>query len=421
MDMSSPSEGAAISTATDRRYDIDALRVLAFSLLILYHVGMFYVYDWGWHVKSAYQAEWLQLPMLWSNQWRMPLIFLISGLAVSFVWGKYRPLVFAGRRIWRLFIPLVFGMAIIVAPQAYLEGMTKGVIEPGFWHFFGQYLTFADYPAEAYGGAEIITWTWNHLLYLPYLLIYTLLLIPLALFLDGPGGRIRQSFRRMRGIWLIVLPIVPLMVYGNFIYPRFPYISHALFDDWYAHAMFFTFFLYGFLIGRDAGLWAELKRLRRLTLALAIAGFAFYYTISNLVPDNLFAGQGQLEIVVTYLNRWLWIVTVLGWGHHLLNRPFRWLPYATEAVYPWYMLHQTITVTVGYQLSGYSLGPVLEPLLLLTATFGGCFLIHEYIIRRTPLLRPLFGLPARRNHLLVKQAEPEVSAGHSRAVNPPVS
>ena len=411
--MSSSFEGAVISTARDRRYDIDALRVLAFSLLILYHVGMFYVYDWGWHVKSAYQAEWLQLPMLWSNQWRMPLIFLISGLAVSFAWGKYRPMVFAGRRIWRLFIPLVFGMAIIVAPQAYLEGMTKGVIEPGFWHFFRQYLTFADFPAEAYGGAEIITWTWNHLWYLPYLLIYTLLLIPLARFLDGPGGTIRQAFRRMRGVWLVVLPILPLMVYGNFIYPKFPYISHGLFDDWYAHAMYFTFFLYGFLIGRDQGLWAELTRMRRLTLGLAAAGFASYYAITNLVPDNLFAGQGQLEIVVTYLNRWLWIVTVLGWGHHVLNRPFRWLPYATEAVYPWYILHQTITVTVGYQLSGYSLGPVLEPMLLLIATFGGCFLIHEYIIRRTPLLRPLFGLQARRIRSTVKQTEPAVATGRS--------
>lgn len=419
--MSFPSEGAAISAAEGRRYDIDALRVIAFSLLILYHVGMFYVADWGWHVKSVYQAEWLKVPMLLSNQWRMPLIFLISGLAVSFVWGKYRPMVFAGRRVWRLFIPLVFGMAIIVAPQAHLEGMTKGVIEPGFWHFFGQYLTFADYPAEAYGGAEKITWTWNHLWYLPYLLIYTLLLIPLALFLDGSGGKIRQAFRRMRGVWLIVLPIVPLMVYGNFIFPKFPYISHGLFDDWYAHSMFFTFFLYGFLIGRDEGLWAELKRLRRLTLGLAIAGFACYYAISNLVPDNSFAGQGQLEIVVTYLNRWLWIVTVLGWGHHLLNRPFRWLPYATEAVYPWYMLHQTITVTVGYQLSGYGLGPVLEPLLLLTATFGGCFLIHEYIVRRTPVLRPLFGLQARTNRSSVKQTESGVAAGQSRVLNPPVS
>ena len=67
---------------SSRRHDIDALRVIAFGLLILYHVCMFYVLDWGWHVKSTYQAEWLQWPMQFVNQWRMPLLFVISGLAV---------------------------------------------------------------------------------------------------------------------------------------------------------------------------------------------------------------------------------------------------------------------------------------------------------------------------------------------------
>src|SRR3546814_17972508 len=47
------------STIMPRRHDIDALRVIAFGLLIVYHVGMGYVADWGFHVKSAYKAEWL--------------------------------------------------------------------------------------------------------------------------------------------------------------------------------------------------------------------------------------------------------------------------------------------------------------------------------------------------------------------------
>ena len=216
------------------------------------------------------------------------------------------------------------------------------------------------------------------------------------MLLDGPGKRIKSAFQGLRGGWLIVVPILPLMIYGNLIFPRFPYISHALLDDWYAHAMYFTFFLYGFLFGRNEGVWSELSRLRKMTLGMAIAGFGIFYVVTNAVPEDLFAGQRQLEIIVIYLNRWLWIVTILGWGHHYLNRPFRWLPYATEAVYPWYILHQTITVIAGFNLSRLELGPVVEPVLLLTATFGGCYLIHEYIIRRTPLLRPLFGLQARK-------------------------
>lgn len=378
-----------------RRYDIDALRVLAFGLLILYHVGMFYVADWDYHVKSSYRSEWLQFPMLFSNQWRMPLIFLISGLAVNFIWGKYSVPMLIARRVRRLFIPLVFGMAIVVAPQAYFEAVSKGVIEPGFWRFMGQYLTMQDFPAEAWGGAEIMTWTWTHLWYLPYLLCYTLVLIPLALVLDGPGRAIRAGFRNLSGPWLVLVPIVPLMLAGTFVYPRFPYISHDLTGDWYAHAMYFTFFLCGFLIGRDPQIWETISGMRKQTLLLAVAGFALLLAIRAFLPDEPSPLQLAGAQLAVYANRWLWILTILGWGHRWLNRPFRWLPYANEAVYPWYMLHQTIIIAVGYPLSRLSLGPVAEPMLVLLVTIGGCLLIHEFVIRRTPLLRPLFGLSYR--------------------------
>ena len=112
------------------------------------------------------------------------------------------------------------------------------------------------------------------------------------------------------------------------------------------------------------------------------------------MPDDPGLLLDQGSIAVTYLNRWLWIVTAFGWGHHLLNRPMRWLPYATQAVYPWYILHQTIIVVVGYNLSRLALGPVVEPVLVLMLTIGGCFAIYEYGIRRIPILHPLFGVGA---------------------------
>lgn len=378
-----------------RRHDIDFLRVFAFSLLILYHVGMFYVVDWGWHVKSAYQSEWLQLPMTFTNQWRMSLLFVISGLAISFVWPKYSPGKLALRRCWRLLLPLLFGLAFVVAPQPYYEALSNGVIEPGFIHFMSQYLTFQDFPGEAWGGENIIVWTWNHLWYLPYVLFYTLLLIPIAMFLDGPGKPVRDAFRRLRGPWIVLVPIVPLLVYGNFIFPRFPYISHAFGDDWYAHAMYGTLFLYGYLVGGDERFWAELKRLRKPLLLLGIASFTGLMAMRELVPEEPGVLLDQARAFTIYLNRWTWILVLFAWGHHLVRGPSKALSYATAAIFPWYILHQTITVVAGYELSRYSLGPVLEPLLVLGITVGGCLILYEYVIRRVPLLRPLFGLPYR--------------------------
>jgi len=379
-----------------RRYDIDALRVFAFSLLILYHVAMFYVADWGWHVKSSYQAEWLQFPMLFVNQWRMSLLFIISGLAVSFVWQRYTPGRFALRRLYRLLLPLLFGMAFIVAPQCYYEALGKGLIEPGFGRFMVQYLTFQDFPGDAWGGEEIIVWTWNHLWYLAYVLFYSLLLIPLAILLDGPLKRVRSGFAALRGIFLIAVPVAVLMIYGAFVYPKFPYISHAFLDDWYAHAMYGTFFLFGYLIGRDEGFWSELDRMRVITSIAALVFFGLFMTREQLLPQDSFAFANEVQMLIIYCNRWLWIVTIFGWGHHFLNHPSRRLSYATQAVYPWYILHQTIIIVIGVNLAKFSLGPVIEPVLVLGGTIVGCYVLNEFVIRRVRVLQPFFGVSVGR-------------------------
>lgn len=326
----------------------------------------------------------------------MPLLFMISGLALSFVWGKYSAGELALRRIWRLLLPLLFGMAFIISPQCYYEALNKGLIEPGFLRFMGQYLTFQDFPGEAWAGEEQIHWTWNHLWYLVYLLFYTLLLIPIASFIDGPGKVIRDRFQALRGVWLVVIPIIPLMIYFNTVFPIFPSFTRAFFDDWYAHAIYGTFFLYGFLIARDPGFWSELSRLRKVTLSLAVVFYLLFMLRHSLLPDEASNWQNQASALITYLNRWLWMIAIFGWGHHLLNRPKKWLPYATQAVYPWYILHQTITIVIGANLAGFALGPVVEPVLVLGGTIAGCYVLYEFVIRRVRILQPLFGVSIAR-------------------------
>lgn len=88
----------------NRRHDIDALRVLAFGLLILYHLGMLYVGpadDWAFHLKSSYLAHWLPYPMLASGFWRMDLLFLISAASSTDAPGAERLVMDAGET-WML-------------------------------------------------------------------------------------------------------------------------------------------------------------------------------------------------------------------------------------------------------------------------------------------------------------------------------
>nr|MDQ3040243.1 acyltransferase family protein [Pseudomonadota bacterium] len=72
-----------------RRYDLDWIRVCAFALLVLYHVGMYYV-TWDWHVKSPVASATIEPLMLLTSPWRLSLLFLVSGAATAFLLEKSR-------------------------------------------------------------------------------------------------------------------------------------------------------------------------------------------------------------------------------------------------------------------------------------------------------------------------------------------
>ncbi len=156
-----------------RRYDLDWLRVLAFGVLILYHAGMFYVADWGWHIKSDVTSETLQLFMRLVNPWRMPLLFLVSGAALWFAAKKISAVGLLRLRMVRLLPPLVFGMLVIIPPQIYYQIMHyEGAVFSSYLEFYPIYL---DLGTELFPGHQspVGLFSWTHLWFIPYLLIYT--------------------------------------------------------------------------------------------------------------------------------------------------------------------------------------------------------------------------------------------------------
>lgn len=383
-----------------RRHDIDALRVIAFALLIVYHVGMVYVADWGFHVKSAYLAEWLQWPMIALNRWRMPLLFMISGIALGLARIDRAPLRFAARRCWRLLLPLAFGMFVVVAVQAYCEGLANGRLQPGFWAFLLRYWQLRPWPSGSFTGAEFGI-TWNHLWYLAYLWLYTMLLVALL-----PLRTLRTAEWLAGWRWptwlLLSLPVAWLAMCRLVLAPRFPE-THALFGDWTVHAQSLPLFLAGYAIAGNIGFWERIRALRWPVLAIALACITIELTIRAggryLPPDAAvpaWVPWAEVERIARAAYTWTALLAIFGWGQVLLDRRFRWLPYCTEAVYPWYILHQSLIVPLAFWLSPVQLGPVLEPALVLGGTVGGCLLLHELVIRRAPLLRPLFGLKRGR-------------------------
>ena len=96
------------------------------------------------------------------------------------------------------------------------------------------------------------------------------------------------------------------------------------------------------------------------------------------------------------LNSWFWLIAIFGFAGRHFTTHNRFLGYANEAVLPFYILHQTIIVTIGFYIIDWSAGVYFKFLVLCVASFGSICIIYELLVRRISILRFLFGLKLRR-------------------------
>ena len=374
---------------TTRRYDLDALRVIVFGLLILYHVGMFFV-PWDFHLKNSVTCEWLKYPMFFLNQWRLPLLFVISGMGTFYNISKRSGGGFANERLLRLFIPFVFGMLFIVPPQVYVERLDKGQFAGGYFEYFPS-MAFANGP---YPEGNI---SYHHLWFVFYLLIFSLALIPIFRYLlkHPQTWIIRRTKSLTAGKFGLFALSLPLIFWYIFLKPRFP-STHALIGDWFNLVSFCTLFFYGFLLMtlKDA-LWENIAQNRRIYLIAGSITFALLMLLGFGVGG--FHYKGELSNAVLAINAWAWILAIIGYAAAYLNKPSRALSYANEAVYPFYILHQTIILILCYYLKNVDMSFLAKFSVIAIGTFGISWLIYEFGIRRYSWIRPLFGLKRKGN------------------------
>ena len=373
------------SLTTQRRYDIDWLRSTAFIVLIFYHIGMYYVDDWGWHVKSQYLSTALQYPMLLINQWRMPLVFLISGFALAIVEPKFSTARLLRLRFTRVFIPLVVGMYLIVPPQGYFEAGQQLGYSDGYWPFWLEYIqpNSTLLPTMQYSDLGLLTW--NHLWYLAYLWAYTLVYALLKPLLTKISTA--QIPLSLSSAGILLAPIGLLTTYGLTLKPLFPR-SHALFDDWYNHALYFTIFIIGYALAKSPHTQLIVQTYRRVWLVMAIIGSA---GLAALHANSISAPHNTVIQFWLSTNLWCCLLTLLGYAAAKLNHPNPKLGYFNQAILPWYILHQTAIIVIAMTIRPWQLGGALEFVVITIGTFAACAGLYA-MIRRITFLRVLFGM-----------------------------
>jgi hypothetical protein len=353
-----------------RHYGLDWLRIGAFALLILYHTGMYYV-EWGWHVKASPTVDWIEWPMMAVNPWRMALLFLVSGVATRFLFAKAGSAGALWRARWpRILLPLLFGVAVVVPLQPWVELSTQH----GYAHGFGHFLAHDYFRFGVLDG--IVLPTWNHLWFLAYLLVYTGLLACLLVLPGMRPERLDRLFDRLFAGWrLWGLPILWIMLIRVTLLPRFGE-THALVDDWYLHALYLPVFLFGFSLAaspamqrRLAAVWKPLLLVSLVALAMRFALVAAWPEGWDALPPSLRA----VSVLVRAVQLWTVLAGLAGLALDRLNVDHPWRQPLSEAVFPAYVVHQTAIVALAFWTAPLALPQGVQAALILSGTVLACW------------------------------------------------
>lgn len=397
--MSIAAEPASPVSFPDRRFDMDWLRIAAFGLLILYHCGMFYV-TWDWHVKSSRASEAIEPLMMLVNPWRLTLLMLISGAASRYMADKMSAGGFFLARMGRLWPPLLLAFFVIVPPQSYYEIIEALRALPAeqaaqyplvLDNFWVKYATGSGNWCDADGC--LTTPTYNHMWFVAYLIIYTVLLVPLLPLLRRIPSGVSVL---ISGPLFILAPWAFLWVLRITLFPIFGE-EHDFRTDWYLHPLYLAVFLFGFAIAKHQPFFARCMRWRWFGLATALVCWAALMIFYAQYPGDAVPPDWQRVVFrgVREMQAWTAIIAAIGFAHRYLQSadgPVRRV--LTKAIFPFYLIHQTLIVVLGHYLDPLHLSLALEASLLVGGTALGCWLFFD-LARRVPILRVWVGLPSK--------------------------
>ena len=360
-----------------RRYDLDWLRIIAIMAVYFHHIGMPFNGD-DFHIMNATSSKLLDDIMVYFEQFRLPLLFLISGIGTVFAFSKRTWRRFLKERTSRLLIPLFFGVLFIVPPQTYY-----------------QYINELSSYKEIYttGRFEV-----NHLWFIENLFIISILAIPLIIFLKSKNskkllGWVERMIVYRMGLFL---GVIPLIIFTVVLKKYYPTGSKSLTN--LSETFFYTFFFVsGILFASSEIFWESLKKFRRFHLVLFVFSTLLFYSY-YLMPKEVIKPYLRLSslwdiwYVLKCLLGWCFVLMLLGYGNVYFNKPSLWLKRMNEAIYPFYILHQTVIVVFAYYIIQLDMSIITKMIMLLISSFIAIVFIYRCVVNPFRFTRLLFGM-----------------------------
>lgn len=368
----------------------DWLKFLVIYGIVVYHACLPFSYT-SWLINSRDRSLVLSAFTAFTFPWGIPLLFLLSG-AAEYFGLRSRPLLpFVGRRLLRLGLPLVLGVALLSPLQSYFVSQSQRNLEHAL-SYYPQFLRSMrlDWTPEWVGRYGY------HLWFLGYLLAITVLTLPVMEWLRSATGRrwvarLAVLSHRRGGILVFVVPLAATQLVLR---DRFP-----AYQDWADIGTYTVVFLAGYVLIADRDFGTAIERNGGLTLKVGLAASAVVGLLVLVEVNHLPLGRPAVQLlyrvafaIAWSINIWCWCVNVLYLGVRWLTRSNAVLRYGVESAMPVYIISHPVIVILGTYIVAWGLPLWPRFLLLLGFSFAATLALYELGVRRWALTRFLFGL-----------------------------
>ena len=347
----------------NRRHDIDWLRVIAIAMFLIYHTAIGFQ-SWGLMIgfitnKQSWNELWLPMSML--NVWRIPFLFFVSGMGVFFAIQKRDWKQLLQERAKRILLPFVFGMIIIVPIHVLL-----------LQSYYGWEMNYKPNPA--------------HLWFLGNILIYTLVLLPVFIYLKKHQNK--TLFVKLRSLVanpIGLLIVIMLFVAEAMIIKPNPYELYAM--TTHGFILGFLAFACGYLFMYSGeAFWKMMVKWRWVFIISALALYIYR------IYQGQLGAYVQIPLFRLSIESSLWIFSLFALGYKHLNKNSSALNYLSQSAYPIYIIHMIFIYLASYLIFPLDINVQLKYLIVVVFLFVGSFAFYELLIRRIAFIRPLFGL-----------------------------
>jgi glucan biosynthesis protein C len=373
-----------------RRSDLDWLRVGTILFVFLFHSSLFFWTGW-WYIKNAQTNAVTDLFVGILGFWMMPLLFMIAGSAAWFSLGHRNTGEFIKERTLRLIVPFLFGLIVLIPPVTYLDRISKGFFSGSFIQYYPHFFQ-GFYSMSGPSKGDFHT---AHLWFLLYLFLITLIALPfISRLIAGKGKKaidwLARFTTRRGAIYLHILPAIIVALALAPISPR----TYLFIGDWSYDICVLFLFLLGFIYFMDDRFWDAVERHKAwsLGISLVVTVIWIFLWIKGVNTAPAYSLSQMPFSILCVFTTWVYLLAILGYARRYLNSSNRFLACAREASLPFYIIHVTVLVTIGFFVVQWHIAPWAKFLLITTLSFVSIVLIYEFIIRRVNVIRFLFGM-----------------------------